>query len=113
MSPDQVTAISTLIGILSKLSSWPLGMLIFAMVVGPWVFALALAQQYRRGLDETRQMYKNNAHLVESYETLAKDLKDVVIMNTQAFTRASNDIEGNQFCPMVRLKKKAAGVIDG
>ena len=52
----------------------------------------------------------SNVRLVEKYETIATDLKDVVIMNTQAMTKICDDIEKNQFCPMVRLEKKAQGV---
>lgn len=69
-----------------------------------------IMDDYQNDMKEVRQMYKNNVHLVEGYETLAKDLKDVVIMNTQAMTTISKDIEDNQFCPMVRLQKKAEGV---
>lgn len=72
----------------------------------------AILDQYRNDMAETRQMYKNNVHLVEGYEGLAKDLKDVVIMNTQAFTRAADDIEKNQYCPMVRLHKAAPGRVE-
>lgn len=65
--------------------------------------------QYQNDMTEIRQMYKNNVHLVEGYESLAGDLKDVIMMNTQAFTRLDDDIEKNQYCPTVRLKKEAIG----
>ena len=69
-----------------------------------------ILQQYKDDMAEMRQMYKNNVHLVEGYQALAKDLKDVVIMNTQTNTKLGKSIEDNQFCPMVRLEKKAKGV---
>lgn len=62
--------------------------------------------QYEKGLSEVRQMYENNVHLAKSYDSLAKDLRDVVIMNTQAMTRVCDDVKNNNFCPMVR---KASG----
>lgn len=72
---------------------------------------------YRKDMAEIRGMYENNAHLVEryvelarDYKSLTKDLKDAYILNTQAFQRLSDDIEGNLFCPYVRLEKKAHGV---
>ena len=47
---------------------------------------------------------------MRDYEDVAKDLKDVVIMNTKAMTRALDAINQNQYCPQVRLEKQAQGV---
>lgn len=63
-------------------------------------------QQYREDMIEQRQMYKNNVHLVEAYDSVANDLREVVMMNTQAMQKVCDNIEKNQFCPMVR---KASG----
>ena len=72
---------------------------------------------YKADMNEIRRMYESNVRLVEdhaelirNYGALSKDLKDAYIMNAQAFQRMADDIEGNQFCPMVRLKKQAEGV---
>ena len=67
-------------------------------------------ERYQSDMKEIRQMYESNVRLVNHYEDLAKDLKDVVMVNTQAMTALAKDIRGNQFCPMVRLKKDAEGV---
>ena len=64
---------------------------------------------YQDGLAEVRRMYEDNVELVKAYDALASDQKDVLIMNTQGFTRLCDQIDKNQFCPMVRLKKQAAG----
>lgn len=69
--------------------------------------------QYRMDMAEIRQMYKNNVHLVEGYEKLATDLKDVIILNTQTNSKLGKSIEDNQFCPMVRLERKAPGPVGG
>jgi hypothetical protein len=73
---------------------------------------------YKRDMLEIRRMYENNVHLVQCYVDLTKDyksltadLKDAYILNTQAFQRLSDDVEGNEFCPHVRLQKKASGVV--
>jgi len=84
------------------------------IVVIWWIDSKAIKKimdQYQSDMKEVRQMYKNNVHLVENYESLARDLKDVVIMNTQAMTGLAKDIQENQYCPMVRLEKRAQGVI--
>lgn len=66
--------------------------------------------QYQQDMQEARRMYENNVELVKDYRSVAGDLKDVVIMNTQVLTRACDAIETNQFCPAVRLEKTAKGV---
>lgn len=70
---------------------------------------LRMSKMYEDGLAEIRQMYKNNVHLVECYEKLSADQKDVIVMATQEVTQLNAKIDGNQFCPMVRLKKQASG----
>jgi hypothetical protein len=69
----------------------------------------AVLERYREDMTEQRRMYENNVELVKTSQGLARDLKDVVMINTQAWTQAADKIEGNQFCPMVRLKKMASG----
>lgn len=68
--------------------------------------------RYHDDVQEIRNMYESNVRLVEHYEALARDLKDVVVMNTQAFTHLAGDIETNQYCPQVRLQKKSSGVLE-
>ncbi|MCE5335241.1 MAG: hypothetical protein LLG06_11720 [Desulfobacteraceae bacterium] len=65
---------------------------------------------YEDGLKEVREMYEHNVLLVKDYQSLSRDLKDIIVMNTQTLTRLSDDINRNQFCPEVRLKKEAQGV---
>jgi len=69
-----------------------------------------ILEQYRQDMAELRRMYESNVRLVEAYEGVAKDLREVVIMNTQVITRMEEAIRDNQYCPMVRLEKKAQGV---
>lgn len=45
-----------------------------------------ILEQYKADMVEMRQMYKNNVHLVEAYEQLSCELKDIIIMNTTAQT---------------------------
>lgn len=64
---------------------------------------------FQDGLAEVRRMYEDNVELVKVYSSLASDQKDVLIMNAQGFTKLSDQIDRNQFCPMIRLKKQASG----
>lgn len=54
-------------------------------------------------------MYEHNVLLVKDYASLASDLKDIIVMNTQTLTRVCDDVNRNQYCPQVRLKKDASG----
>lgn len=69
-----------------------------------------ILKMYATNMDEMRRMYESNVVLVRGYESLAKDLKDVVIMNTTAVTRMCDEIRQNQYCPMQRLEKKKVEV---
>lgn len=56
-------------------------------------------------MKEIRVMYESNVKLVKGYETLAGDLKDIIVMNTVAITTQTEAIKQNQFCPSQRVKK--------
>lgn len=76
--------------------------------------------KYGEDMEEMREMYKSNVRLVEETQSigkssteLARALKDIIILNTQKIQEMSSDIETNQFCPQVRLHKKAPGPVGG
>jgi len=99
----------TLFGMLSSFGP-------FGVVVLIWYVDMKrtyqILESYKSDILEMRQMYKNNVHLVESYESLAKDLHDVVILNTQKWAETSEKIDQNEYCPFERLKKKTVEVKD-
>ena len=101
MSIEQVAALTALAGLLERIGSWPLGLIIFVVIVGPWVFAMLLARIYQKRFEavvemhkDVVEMYKNNVKLLEKDQGLAEDLKDIVVMNTQAITRLVDRING-------------------
>jgi hypothetical protein len=110
MSPDQITALTSLLGLMDKMAGWPFGMLFFVIIIGPWIMALMLGFGYRKRFESVVGMYQANVRLVEKFVELSGDLKDVVIMNTQAWQRTCDAVEKNQFCPQIRLEKHAKGV---
>ncbi len=79
-----------------------------------------ILDSYKRDMAEIRRMYEDNVRLVEShdalnrnYAALASDLKDAYIMTAQINQRLADSIESNQYCPMVRLEKRAVGSVKG
>jgi hypothetical protein len=71
-------------------------------------YSSALAQ-YRNDMVEQRRMYENNVELVKSYAQMANGLQSMIVLSTQTLTRLCDKIDGNQYCPQVRLKKQAEG----
>lgn len=117
MTPDSIAALSHLLAIFRTMSGWPFGVLLFLVMVGPWMMAMMLAWFQSRRFESVVKMYKSNVRLVEDYqkvctqqENLSKELKDIIVLNTRAMTELVDNIRGNQFCPKVRLKKEATGV---
>lgn len=72
-----------------------------------------LLKEHEDHVEEIERMYKNNVHLAEGFLALSKDQKDVILMNTQAWSKALAAINGNEFCPQVRLRKDAPGKVEG
>jgi hypothetical protein len=65
----------------------------------------SILTQHKAWMDELRGMYEKNVRLVEDYQRLATDLRDVVLMNTSTSQRLIDAIEKNQFCPILRVEK--------
>lgn len=79
-----------------------------------WYFSQRAHEQtlarYESDMREMRNMYERNAELVRQYKSLAEELKDIIVLNTQSITVLTEAVKQNQFCPMVRLEKRAKGV---
>ena len=86
MSPEQVSILTTLLGVIQAVSSWPFGVIAFLFLIGPWLLNLFLAYFFKRRFEEVVRMYENNVSLVKNYEKVSGDLKDVIILNTQTMT---------------------------
>ncbi|HNR13090.1 MAG TPA: hypothetical protein PKM59_07255 [Thermodesulfobacteriota bacterium] len=120
MTPEQIAGIASIVDIIAKVNGWGIGTLIFMLVVLPWICLIVITyfqrRQAERRFEEAVQMYENNVTLVEKNEELTtaykkhlEEFKDIVSLNTQVFTRLTEAIEKNQFCPYNRIQKAASG----
>jgi hypothetical protein len=109
MTPGDLSAIAAFVQILTGISAWPIGLVIFCIILGPWIAAFFLVYLQGKRFERVVRMYEDNITLVKDYNSLANDLHDVVIMNTQAMTRLIDSIKTNQYCPEIRLRKEARG----
>jgi len=58
--------------------------------------------KYQADMTEIRQMYSNNVELVKASLSLARDLRETVVLNTQKWQQAHDAIATQQFCPAAR-----------
>jgi hypothetical protein len=113
MGPGEVASAVKLLSLLAKIVEWPVALVLLVVLIGPWLMAVWLAYAYNKRFEAVVRMYENNVELVKHYERVAADLKEVVIMNTQAITTMHHDITTNQFCPLQRVEKKTIQVGSG
>lgn len=133
MNPQDVAALMALLQFLDKISTWPFGVLFFMMIIGPWLFAFVFwrmdhnqykkkdemyqktikqtLQEYQENVSQIRSLYESNSRLVVStneafkrLEVIYKENVGVVSLCTQAMTKLVDDIEKNQYCPIIRDK---------
>lgn len=113
MTAQEITILASLMEIVKSLSGWPFALLFLIIVIGPWIFAMLLMYSFRKRFndnnllsekrhEEVVRMYESNVKLVEQYENTSRDMKDVVMVNTQTFSTLTDAIRHNQFCPIVR-----------
>jgi len=117
MTPEQISLVGTLVGLVDKVNGWQLSTILFMVLVVPWLCLIAAVYMLNKRFEEMAEMYENNAVLVEKNEELTvdykeqnKEQKDIIMMNTQAITRLTEAIEKNQFCTALRLDKQARGI---
>ncbi len=122
MTAEQIAILSGIIGILDKLGTWPMGLLIFFSILGPWILCFllsrssekrqeALNQEQEKRYQAVQKMYENNVELVKTCNRLAEEHQELVIMNTQALTKLIEKIDQNQSCPYQRVEKKKIEVV--
>lgn len=105
MTPDQIAALSALVGVMERMANWPFASLLLVLVIGPWVMSLAMSYTDRKRIDQVVEMYRNNVHLVEGYRDLATEQADRITLNTQAWIGVRDAIDRNEFCPVIRTKR--------
>ncbi len=110
MTPEQVSIINTVAMILDKIGTWPIGTILFMIVIGPWAVMVFIAMGQEKRFKATKRMYENNVELVKAYESVAKNLQEIVIFNTQIMTQVKDRIDSNLFCPVFKQQTKKTEV---
>ncbi len=106
MDPHTVSAITAVAALMKELGTWPVGTILLAITFGPWIIVIFANRQQEKRFDAVKQMYESNVKLVESYQGIASDQRDIITLNTAKWCEAIDGINTNQFCPFARIKKQ-------
>ena len=98
MTPDQITALTAVAAIISKVGTWPIGSIVAAIVGGPWVamYFISNAQEKRHRL--VVKMYEDNVILVKAYERMSKEQFDTIRLTTAAVTEMTTYLKSKVPC---------------
>lgn len=102
MTPEQISAITALAGLVKSMGTWPFMSIMILVVIGPWMINAYTSYQHQRRFDAVVKMYENNVALVEEIKNLAEGYRDQLIWSTQTVTEAKDIAKNNLHCPMVR-----------
>jgi hypothetical protein len=108
VTPDQIAALTAISAILAKVGTWPIGSIIAAVVLGPWVIMGLLTRSMEKRHEAAIKMYEENVKLVLAYEKVAEGLQSILVLSTQAMTQVKDRIDANLFCPMMRKDPQVA-----
>jgi len=121
MTAEQISLVSAIAGILQTIGTWPIGLCVIMVVLGPWIINLFISRsQDRRAAEHDKHsavmvatikeefacamslfekrfeavvvMYEKNVTLVENHEKMADDLIETIRLNTQVLTQLAERI---------------------
>ncbi len=110
MDAQTLGLVSAVLTIFQKIGEGPIVISIVAIFLGPWACMAVIAIQQSKRFDAMKAMYESNVKLVEDYEGLARDQRDIITLNTAKWSEATESIRANQYCPAVRTEKKRVEV---
>lgn len=84
MSPEQISALTAIAAIVSKVGTWPIGSIVFAIVIGPWMMLYFFTRSMAKQLAAAIQMYENSNKLVARYDKMSSEHVDTIRLSTAA-----------------------------
>jgi hypothetical protein len=112
MNPDVLSFVNTVAFILDKVGSWPIGTVALVVVLGPWLLMFFLNRGQEKRFEAVREMYENNAELVRSYQKMADNQQDLILLAAQAMQEMRDTAGNNLWCPLVRRSIKNEEIDD-
>ncbi|MDD2853545.1 MAG: hypothetical protein PHY09_16795 [Desulfuromonadaceae bacterium] len=112
MTPQDVAALTALIGIVKVIGAWPLITLFVFMSAGPWIGLWWFTRITEKRHSAVVTMYSDNVSLVKSFDKLANSLQDIVILNTQVMQGMKESVDKNIYCPLMRKDPKVEKTVE-
>lgn len=112
MTPEQLSTLTALAGILKSIGTWPIMSLIVLALFGPWIVLVFLSINHYRRFETVVKMYEDNVVLVDRITRLADGLQNQLIWSTQTVSEANAIAKNNLFCPVSRKNTRPRD-IDG
>lgn len=98
MTPEQISALTAIAAIVSKVGTWPIGSVIFAIVFGPWVGMWIVSRSIERRHQAAVEMYESNVKLVKSYEKMSVEQVDTIRLSVSAITELTSYLKNRVPC---------------
>lgn len=98
MTPDQISALTAIAAIISKIGTWPIGSVVAAVVFGPWIMLWFFVRSIEKRHDAAVQMYEDNVKLVERCEKVEAEQADTIRLTTAAITELTTYLRSQVPC---------------
>lgn len=74
MTPEQVSALSAVATIISKVGAWPIGSVVALIVLGPWIFQVYISRAQEARAEAERDLYRDKFDQVTEQQKQRFDL---------------------------------------
>jgi len=98
MSPEQIAALTAIAAIVSKVGTWEIGSIVFAIVFGPWIMMYYVSRSMEKRHNAALAMYENNVKLVQKYDKIAGEQVDTIRLSTSATVELTQYLRGRIPC---------------
>lgn len=98
MTPEQISALTAIAAIVSKVGTWPIGSIVAAIVFGPWFVMGLISRAMEKRHEAIVKMYEDNVKLVQGYEKVAKEQADTIRLSTGATTELTTFLKTRPTC---------------
>ena len=98
MTPEQISALTAIAAIISKVGTWPIGSIIAGAILGPWVFLTVLSRSMERRHESALKMYESNVRLVDKYAQMASEQADTIRLSTAAAVELTTYLKNRVPC---------------
>lgn len=98
MNPEQIAALTAIAAIVSKVGTWPIGSVVFAVVFGPWIMLFVVSRSIEKRHKAALAMYESNVKLVQRYEQISGEHVDTIRLTTAAITELTSYLKNRVPC---------------